>query len=330
MRRICLLLALSLVGLLIAPGAHAAVLTATNGILTVDIENAGSDIGVFTIRTGASHPHPNETVFFPLGTSWTTLRDATSLQMWVNGSDASSAGLAGYSLVFMNTQPAVVAALGATGFRTTYTLPNFTFIQDLVINGTTLADTNVRQSVTVTNTTGSTRQFGVRYFWDWEIADNDASFFRQRSPDGAFTSTFTTFAPPTFQFFEEVDNIATPTFSIFGTVQGGALSPSPTPPDQLRYVSWSDFDDVAWDTAVTGGNEDSATTHYWGFTTPISLGAGASATFHEYVSTVQSAIGQPTPTPTGAAVVVPTLSPIAWLVLALGLAGAAFLAIRKL
>jgi hypothetical protein len=291
------------------PMESLAVLTATNGILTVDIENAGDDIGVFTISTGASHPHPGQTVFFPIGTSYITLRDATALQMWVNGGSfgAPSPGLAGYTLMLMNTQPAVVTTLGTTGFRTTYTLPNFTVVQDLVINGSTLSDTNVRHSVMVTNTTQGARQFGLRYMWDWQIAGNDASFFRMRNPDGAFTSTFATFAPPTFQLFEEVDNITTPTFSVFGTVMGGSLVPAPTAPDQLRYSGWAIADGFAWDFSNTGGDTDSATEHYWGFTTPISLAAGASSTFHQYVSTVLGAVAQPTPTPTGT--VSPTATP---------------------
>ncbi len=274
------------------------VLFATNGILTVDIENAGADIGIFTIRTGVSHPQPGQTVFFPIGTSYITLRDATALQMWVNGSDPSSAGLAGYTLMFMNTQSAAVTTLGTTGFRTTYTLPSFTVVQDVVINGSTLGDTNVRHSVTVTNTTTNTRQFGVRYLWDWEIADNDASFFKPRNPDGSFTSTFATFAPPAFQLFEEVDDTTSPTFSVFGTVMGGSLVPAPTAPDQLRYSGWAAAVDFAWDFSNTGGGIDSATEHYWGFNTPISLAAGASSTVHQYVSTVLGAVGQPTPTPT--------------------------------
>jgi PKD repeat protein len=287
------------------PMESLAVLTATNGILTVDIEDAGTDIGVFTISTGASHPQPGQTVFFPLGTSYITLRDATALQMWVNGGGASP-GLAGYTLMLMNTQPAVVTTLGTTGFRTTYTLPSFTVVQDVVINGSTLSDTNVRHSVTVTNTTRGARQFGLRYMWDWQIAGNDASFFRPRNPDGAFTSTFATFAPPTFQLFEEVDNTTTPTFSVFGTVMGGSLVPVPTPPDQLRYSDWGAAFSSAWDFTNTGGGTDSATEHYWGFNTPLSLAARASSTFHQYVSTVQSAVGQPTPTPTSTPAITPT------------------------
>ena len=319
--------------LLSVRAARATQVSATNGILTVTIETSGAEIGQFTILTGSSHPHPDVEVFYPVGTSWITLRDATANQMWVNGFDATAAGLAGYSLLFMNTQPAVVIALGTTGYRTTYTLPNYTVVQDVVITGTTLFDTNVRQSVTVTNTTDADREFGLRYFWDWEIAGNDASFFRPRSPDAAFTSTFQPFSIPSFQFFEEVDSIAAPTFSIFGTVRGGGLVPAPTPPDRLGYVRWVDFDDFAWNTAVTGGDEDSATVHFWGFNTPISIGAGASRIFNQYVSTVQGAIGQPTPVPTagggGAPTTpIPTLSPGSLALLGVAVAAAAILILK--
>src|SRR5438552_7169509 len=37
--------------------------SATNGILTVIMD---SSTGRFTIQTGASHPQPNETVFYPV------------------------------------------------------------------------------------------------------------------------------------------------------------------------------------------------------------------------------------------------------------------------
>lgn len=287
-----------------------ALVSATNGILTVQIENSSTgDLGDFTVRTGASHPHPNQDVLFPVGTSYITLRDVTSQEVWTdNGSGASNIG-AGFTFHNMNVAPGapgVVTALGTTGFRTTWTLPNWTVVQDVVINGSTLADTNVRQSVTVTNTSAVSRQYGVRFMWDWEIAGNDASLFRTRNPDSAFTSTFATFASPTFQLYEEVDNATTPTFSVFGTVGGGPLSPAPTTPDQLRYSSWGTSYNSGWDFANTGGGSDSSTVYYWGFTAPLTIAAGGSATYTQYLTTQFSAAGGGgTPV---AQVPVPTLS----------------------
>jgi len=311
---------------LAAPLADAAVRTATNGILTVQMEDAGTDAGQFTIRTGASHPTPNETVFYPIGTSYVTLRDNTAQEIWTNSGSTPNTNIAPYVSRSMQTAPATAAVTDiAGGFRSTYTLPNWTIVQDVVIAGSTLADTNVRQSVTVTNTSAVARSYGVRYMWDWEIAGNDDALFRTRNPDGLFTATFVGFNAPAFQAFEEVDDAVTPTFSVFGTVSGGTLQPPPTAPDRLGYTSWSDAVDAPWDFPITGGNDDSATVHYWGFAAPLSVAAGASATFTEYVSTNPTAVGV-TPTPVAE---VPTLSQWALIALAGMVAVAGFVAGRR-
>ena len=267
-----------------------AVQTATNGILTLDYDDA---TGLFTINTGANHPVPNETVFFPIGTSYVTLRDATSNIMWFNDTfGPSTPGLAGYTMQSMVNAALVTTAL-PTGFRTVYTFPNFEVTQDVIINGTTLANTNVLQLVKVRNTSVAEREFGLRYMWDWQIAGNDASLFRPRFPDGTFTSTFATFDNPTFNLFEEVDSVTTPTFSIFGTVANLGLNPPPTKPDQLRYSSWSRSTSSAWDFTNTGSGSDSSVVYYWGFETPITLAAGATKEYAQYVTTQLSAIAQP-------------------------------------
>lgn len=317
--RLGLAVVLAALGVAISGTAAAAIRTATNGILTVQIEDdAGTDeIGQFTIRTGASHPQPNQTVFFPIGTSYITLRDNTAQEVWANAGGPVSTNIAPYVFRNMQQSPAVQSVTNLTnGFRTTYTLPNWTLVEEVVISGTTLANTNVRHTVTVTNTSGVSRSYGVRYLWDWQIAGNDASLFRTRNPDGTFTSTFAGFNAPTFQAFEEVDNAATPAFSVFGTVMGGALSPVPTTPDRVAYVDWSDFYDAPWDFAISGGGSDSATVHYWGFSTPLTLAAGASATFHQYVSTNPSAVGVGPAPPAGPPAEIPTLSQWALIALA--------------
>jgi hypothetical protein len=200
----------------------ASVVSTTNGILVLQIENASTgDLGEWSVTTGASHPNPGQQVLYPVGTSYITFRDATASIMYGNASGAAP-GLAGYTYQNMSTAPGVgVVTNLANGYRTVWTIPSWTVTQDVTINGTTLSNTNVQQTVTVTNTSAASRQYGLRFMWDWEIAGNDASFFRTRNPDGVFTSTFTTFANPTFQLFEEVNNIATPLFSVFGTVTGG-------------------------------------------------------------------------------------------------------------
>jgi hypothetical protein len=307
--RICRLMTCSLAMLAAAWSfaASAAVVNYTNGILTVETENAGSSAGMFWVRTGAAHPQPNQNVLYHTETSYITLRDVTSSEIWTNAGGTPNINIGSFVSRSMQAAPATAVVTNLpTGFRTTYTLPNWTVVQDVVVSGTSLADTNVRQTVTVTNTSGAARSYGLRYMWDWEIAGNDASVFRTRNPDGAFSNTFIGYNAPTFQAFEEQDNLVGPTFSVYGTVSGGSLVPPPTTPDRFGYVSWSDFDDAPWDFAITGSNDDSATVHYWGFSTPLTLAPAASAAFTEYISTVQSAVGI-TPTPT-VATEVPTLS----------------------
>jgi hypothetical protein len=302
--------------------AQAQVVTATNGILTVSMN---STTGQFTITTGASHPQANQQVLFPIGTSYITLRDVTASEVWTNDGAPSGNIGAGFTSHSMNSAPASSATTNISGgFRTTYTLPNWVVVQDVVIVGSTLSDTSVRQTVTVTNTSGVPRQYGVRYMWDWDIAGHDDSVFRTRNPDGSFTSTFVAFQPPAFQAFEEQAPSGA-LFSIFGTVQGGSLSPAPTPPDRLGYVSWSDSVGSPWDFPISGSNDDSATIHYWGFTAPLTLAAGASNSFVEYISTVASAVGiGPSVT-----LAVPTMNEWMLIAMALLIAGAAMYGLRR-
>lgn len=319
---------LAALGLLFAGPVHAAPQTVSNGYLRIVIEDGGASAGQFTVTTGSSHPNPNETVLYPIGTGYITLRDAGASQVWVNRDTEPAPGLAGYTTMLMGSQPTTVVPLGSNGFRTTYTLPNFTVVQDVTVNGSTLADTNVRQTVTVTNTTTASRGYGLRNLWDWQIASNDASSFRQRNPDTAFTDVFQSFPAPAFSHYEVVDNAATPTFSIYGTVSGGTLSPAPTAPDQIRYAAWTTSHNSAWDFAVDGSAADSAIVYFWGYNSPLTLAAGASASHTQYLSTVLGAVGG-TPVPPAQpaeATPVPTLSGLG-LALLSGLVG--LVAVRR-
>lgn len=306
---------------------QAQVVTATNGILTVSMNSTGGGAGQFTITTGTSHPNPNQQVLFPIGTSWITLIDFTASEIWTNSGGTPNSNIpAGFTSRSMQQAPATAVVTNiAGGFRATYTLPNWIVVQDVVIVGTTLSDTSVRQTVAVTNTSGVSRQYGVRYMWDWEIAGNDASVFRTRNPDSAFTNVFQAFQPPAFQAFEESNSISGGLFSIFGTVQGGSLSPAPTPPDRVAYVAWSPADSSPWDFPISGAGADSATLHFWGFAAPLTLAPGATNSFTEYISTVASAVG------IGPSVVlaVPTMNEWMLIAMALLIAGAAMYGLRR-
>jgi hypothetical protein len=295
-----------------------ATVTVTNGILRLSMDDAS---GLWTVTTGPSHPQPNQNVLFPIGTSYISLRDATASIMYTNAGP-SSAGLTGYTLAAL-TFGSVTPITG--GYRAAYTAPSWTVTQDVTINGTALIDTNVQQTVTVCNTSGAARTYGVRFMWDWYIAGNDASFFRTRNPDTPFTNVFQTFPNPGFPIFEETNNISTPLFTVFGTVGGGPLIPTPTQPEQLRYAPWGTSYGAAWDFANTGSGSDSSTVHYWGFNTPLTLAAGGCATYVEYLTTNLNAAGG------GGAVstVVPTLSTWGLLLLITLLGGVSLWSVRR-
>ena len=89
--------------------------SATNGILTVIIENSStSDLGEFTVRTGASHPHPNQDVLYPVGTSYITLRDVTSQEVWADS--GSGGGNLGAGFTFQG-QGMTFSAPGTEAFK---------------------------------------------------------------------------------------------------------------------------------------------------------------------------------------------------------------------
>lgn len=319
-------IAVAACALLIAMPAAAALRAATNAFLTVEVQDAGGDIGMLGIRTGTAHPVPLQSVLYPAGTSYVTLRDNTAQEIWTNAGTIVNTDIAPYQFRSMQAAPAVASIVNlANGFRVTYALPNWTVQQEMVVAGAALADTSVRSSITITNTSAVARSYGVRSLLDWDIAGIDALRFRTHDPLGAFTSTFVAFDAPAFQAFEHATDGTPPTFRVFGTVRGGPLAP--TPPDRFGYVAWLDLFEAPWDTPIIGDALDSATVHYWGFASPLTLAPGASATFTQYASTAATAIG----IANAVAAEVPALSHSALATLALALlviAGGAMTAIK--
>ncbi len=291
--------ALLLGALLWMPAPSAAfVQTATNGVLSVkadDNPSAAGKIGLFMVGTGAGHPDPNKAVFYnylvdnSLGTSFITVRDDAAGVLWVNAPagtwPAPSAGDGGYAIQSMRSLAATQTSLGGKGFRTVYPVPGLEIAQEVEIVGATIFNTSVRHTVTITNNGGAARTVGLRILWDWMVASIDASYFREREPDSPFTRTFTGFPLPAFRRYQVSDSDVLPNFNIFGTTEGGSLASPPTPPDELRYASWEDARQTAWQFTVTGGGTDSAIVYYWGLTSTVSLASGESRSFTQYVTT---------------------------------------------
>jgi hypothetical protein len=311
-------LVLAACALLAAMPAGAALRSATNGFLTVEVQDAGADVGMFSIRTGSSHPRPELSVLYAVGTSYVTLRDNTAQEIWTNAGTIVNTDIAPYVFRSMQDAPAVASIENLpNGFRVAYALPNWIVQHEFVVSGAGLSATRVRHSITVTNMSPVPRSYGVRNLWDWDLGGIDALHFRTLQPVGAFTQTFLALTSPAFEAFEQVDDVAMPTFRAFGTVRDGPLGA--TPPDRFGYVAWQDLFEAPWETPIIGDELDSATVHYWGFVTPLTLAAGASATFTQYASTAASAIG----IAPDVASEVPTLSQSATAMLALMLLGLA-------
>jgi hypothetical protein len=163
MRRLIQVLLFGLVAAFAVTSASAAFVNYTNSILTVETENAGTSAGMFWVRTGSSHPKPNQNILFHTETSNFTLRDLTASEIWTNAVFVPNVNIPGFVSRSMQLAPATAVVTNLpTGFRMTYTLPNWVVVQDVVVIGTTLADSNVRQTVTVTNTSGVSRSWATK------------------------------------------------------------------------------------------------------------------------------------------------------------------------
>lgn len=91
--------------------------TASNGILTLFYD----DIGRLSLETGTAHPVPGATVFYPVGTSYISVRDDGRRLIYVNDDVVSGATIAGDTVVQMGA--GTMQKLGTLGFRTTWRCP---------------------------------------------------------------------------------------------------------------------------------------------------------------------------------------------------------------
>jgi hypothetical protein len=276
--RLCAIFAFALLALaaLGAGRAGAETLVAGNGFYNVDVS---SETGQYTVTTGPSHPlGEGLNVLYgggSPGTSFDTLRSYSS----------------GENYVLMN-QPASVAALGSTGFQTTYTIANgednFTVVQTVRVDGSGYEDSHVEVTTIVTNTGVVPRTIGIRYLWDYQINQDDGPTFQQDNPTGPVLLTEQAFPAPAFEYYTIEDNDVSPsppTFDVLGTVSGPA-SAEPVTPTLLENVSWPEATGTAFEYTPTGetvsvsgtGPNDNAVLYYWGDTAadgPVLAPSGA-------------------------------------------------------
>jgi hypothetical protein len=263
--------------------SHVAIATLTGGnaFYTVYVDDTGA-IGRYTATTGPSHPAGNGlNVLYGDGSPGTTFN---TIRSYTTNTDYTQGGSPSGSNPVVDLSPfGSTSAIGTTGVRTTYVLPGpsttpdmLTIVQDVNVNGTTFANSTVEVTTSVTNTsTAGPVQIGIRYEWDFEIADDDGPTFQAINPNGAVLTNETQFLPPGFESYrmEDFDPPNPPTFDVFGTVSGPAsVTPTPTAPDLLQYVSWENAIDTAFDYTVNpaldiaspGGLDDSAVLYFFG------------------------------------------------------------------
>lgn len=269
--------------------------TATNGIYTLKVTGGGADIGTYSIETGSNHPFPGQNIFYESpATTYLTVRSYTSGTDYVSSNSPASTFL----VQSLDAMSPVVTPLGTTGFSTRWNVTGRDRLwvdQVTNIEGTLLTDSVVRVTTTVTNEGDEPAAIGLRYEWDWKIANSDDSSFKRHNPDDlAFSTVFFEETPPQFEFYEETNDSAA--FSVCGSVNGPSfLDPAPTPPDRFNYSHWWDAVSAAWDFPITGMNDDSAAVYYWGDTAEraIQLGPGESFSATQYVTTCESFVPPP-------------------------------------
>ncbi|MBN1857451.1 MAG: hypothetical protein JW846_10930 [Dehalococcoidia bacterium] len=259
--------------------------------------------GVYTVCTGDDHPVPNADVLYDgadhlPGTSYLTVRDYTDAVDYIPDPTASSSEPSGgYGIDFLGGCGSEFSVSGKKATTTWNPGGGLEVEQVTAVEGTTLSDSRVRVTTTVTNNDDVTHEVGIRYEWDLMIADDDDAWFARRNPDASFTQDELIYEPPNFERFETTDDPGNPTFSVFGSVNGpqGVFSPDPTPPDRFIFGEWAQYD--AWDYYEgSDPSSDSAVLYYWGYddgNSPISLSPGESVSVTAYLYAIPAGYEEP-------------------------------------
>ena len=259
--------------------------------------------GVFTVCTGDDHPVPNADVLYggaghSPGTSYLSVMDYTDTVVYQPDPTVSSTEPSGgYAIAFLGGGGSDFSSSGRKATTTWYPGNGLEVEQVTAIEGSELTDSRVRVTTKVTNNDSAPHAVGIRYAWDLMIADDDDAWFAKRNPDSSFTQQERIYTPPGFERFETTDNPGSPTFSVFGSMNGpqGAFSPNPTPPDRFIFCQWAMYD--AW--VYYEGSDpssDSAVLYYWGWddgNSPINLSPGENVSVTAYLYAVPTGYVEP-------------------------------------
>lgn len=214
---------------------------AGNGVFQVYVEeNVGLGVGTFTVLTGPDHPAGEGlNVLFGdgiPGTSLMIVRDVATGTDYVQGQLLTHP-----NEVSLDDYGAEVEPLGATGFRTTWA--GGWIIQDVVVHGTTPAES----SVEVTTTIDGDSEYQVQYLWDVALGEDDGPALQQQ----AATTDFRPLDPvittehalqagdDSLAVVDNDGNPAPPNLAVGVTAGGpGRVVPPATQPDSVEYVCW--------------------------------------------------------------------------------------------
>jgi hypothetical protein len=238
-------------------------------------------VGLYMATTGPDHDAgEGQNILFGTvpSTTFNTIHSFTTGADYLQRSGAVTP-----TNVFTLDRFGVVTPIGTTGFRTTYTLPGppttldrLTIVSEVTVQGETAEDSAVDVKTIVTNDGDAPVAIGIRYLWDFQIAEDDGPTFQAVNPDSSVALTREhKFLAPAFESYRIEDNdegAASPTFVVYGSVSGPPAL-TPTPPDQLQYVCWPTAKKTPFvytgttEPSVCGddnGEEDSAVLYYFG------------------------------------------------------------------
>ncbi|MBI1748195.1 MAG: hypothetical protein HYR55_16655 [Acidobacteria bacterium] len=276
--------------------------TATNGIYVIFV---GPD-GRYTARTGPTHPVPGGRNLLYGGKDGDPFTTYNTIRSWTSNTTYTQGGLA----ATVNLGPFVTYnRVEGTGVRTVYELPGAPQTRDKMdieqlvrINGTTFNNTTIEVTTKITNTGTALLAVGGRYFWDFQIGQDDGPTFQEIGPDAPVRVRESNFDFPTFTAYRIVNNdFGPPLYAVFGTVNGPqGIIPPPSQPDRLQFVCWDTvfsrfpFEytvDPNRDIATMASNcrgfagGDTALNYFFGPTagTAIALAPGQSYTFSESI-----------------------------------------------
>jgi len=286
-------MALMAVVALVMPAA--ALTTISNGIYDVHIGDSSGAYGDWNAVTGASHPVGAMHDLMYFDTTVTT--NFSSLRVY------RAAGAATYRLPNLGAPVSSGASsFGVNGFSQTWNVANenLSVTQDLVIAGSTMADSGIYHTVAIRNTGSTPTAIGWRNLYDWAV--DDPGF--DDGPSNSIETTVSVLVPTTtFEF--TYAPVAAGTFARVAAAPppGGGATYEPllglgfdpgflpalpvTSPEAYVYASWPSSYGTDFDYAPAGNDvtRDSAGLSWFGRTasTAITIDAGHTVRFTQTI-----------------------------------------------